>query len=281
MVRKVRGNGWRDKWFRMNDLPCRFDENVPLGWHLFEAHMGGSRKADRDLEQKTSYKDRLFQHLAKADKPENACWAAVFMYFREAVKQIVNEEVTAITFPESRNERGTYVPYDESDKSPAYSARTQGEVAEVERIGSQDDIPTEMGFLVSHEDEDEDEDEDLKRRVSGDLVTHVFQGLSSREKLIVYFLLHKVTLNRIPLDNPVVQSAAGTHRFQALYDDVKKLSAKLLTVAHSCLKTDYMRDANVNPDPYETLLLRKMLRRALMPKINAWAEAENLPQPPF
>jgi len=34
-------------------------------------------------------------------------------------------------------------------------------------------------------------------------------------------------------------------------------------------------------DPYEVLSVLQLLFKKLVPKINAWAEAENLPQPPF
>jgi hypothetical protein len=273
MVRKVRGNGWRDKWFRANEGSREMGGTVPLGWHLFEAHMGGCRKAERNSQQKTAYKDDLFQRLEKADRPEDACWASVFGYFRSAVKDIVQKEVTAITFPEARSERGRYVPYDENDKNSASSARTQGEVAELEKIAVLDDVLDGMDILeVQH-------DKDLEARLSDEFVDDAFGELSSRGKLIVYFRLHDVTLNRLPLGNPAVQRAAGTHRFQALYDDVRTLREKLFTLAKSRLKTDSMINSDIHP--YECMLLAKMLLIAMLPKINAWAEAENLPRPPF
>jgi hypothetical protein len=94
-----------------------------------------------------------------------------------------------------------------------------------------------------------------------------------------FFVWHHVGLSNIPLGNPCVQKAAGTKRFQAFYEEVERLAHKLTILARSRLRTGSMGDADV--DPYECLLLVKMLLRALMPKINAWAEAENFPQPLF
>ena len=270
MVKKARGNGWRDKWFRTNDGPREVGPEVPLGWHLFEAHMTGCRKAERNSEQRTSYKDHLFEHLAKADQPERACWSAVFMYFREAVKEIVNKEVTAITFPEKSMERGRYVPYEENSGS---APQTQIEIAEIEGIAAQDGILWGMGVIEEHSDED------LRKFLSDDLLKYALGELNSREKLMIYFLQHEVTLNRIPFDNAAVQSAAGTKRFQVLYDDVKKLSEKLFQFSKSLLTTDKMIDSDV--DTYECRLLVAMLLKVLLPEINKWAVAENLPQPPF
>jgi len=230
------------------------------------------RKVEADQGQSTSYKDWMFQRLAEAENPHNACWRAVETRLLSALKEIVRDEVTAVTFPDSAEKRGAYVPYDKGVFESSETVKTQSEQAETEKNWGADEILGGIALQLGG-------DEDLERLLSDNLVDYAFAELEPRQKLILFFRQHEVRLNRIPFDNSTVREVAGTGRFQALYDEVDRIRDVLLNLAKSFLKTSTMSDADV--DPYETMLLVKMLLKALMPKINDWAQAENLPHPPF
>lgn len=265
MVVKLRANGWTDKWFHANQSADGAGGRVPLAWHVFESYMTSRHRLKADQAQGTVYKDWMFQILAAADDPAKACWRAVSTRLLSALKEIVRTEVTAVTFPDDHKNKGTYEPID--GVAPAEG-----------HLDEDADLPGSdlLGSVTAGETAGE---EDLVRLVSDSFADYVLGDLDPRQKLILYFRAHEVSFNRIPFALPAVRRLADTARFQTLYASVKPLQDKLAGFAAARLQTEAMTPADV--DPYEVLSVLQLLFKKLVPKINAWAEAENLPQPPF
>jgi hypothetical protein len=259
LTKEVRKNGWTDKWFKSNQIKDYEPEGVPVAWHMFEAYMTKRRAVVAGQGQGTVYKDWMFELLAHAECPEKACWNLVRTRFLSALKEIVNTEITVVTFPDKHTDRGSYVSYDEPVSEEGHACKGES-------------LP-DLGSVEPYNDVD------LERLVSADSVQYAFKGLDDRQRTLLFFRLCGITLNRIPFDNDVACRLLRTRRFQGLYEVEREVRASLLEVAKSLLKTGTTKDSDI--EPFEIMLLAKMLLMALTPKIREWAIAENLPQPSF
>jgi hypothetical protein len=204
----------------------------------------------------------MFQSLAVARNPAALLWSYGHKAFHSALREIVSKETWSnFGSKKAREVHGlTVVHASPDDDGP----------------GEQRSGVKKGGWLW---EPPLDDAPDIAALLNDDFLEYAFGEISGRQRVMCFFLWHDVGLSAIPLDHSSVRKAAGTKRFKAFYEEAEPLSHRLTILAKSRLKTGSMSDADV--DPHEALLLVRMLLRALMPKINAWAEAENLPQPPF
>jgi hypothetical protein len=257
-------NGWGAWWIRVNEPApgSNAGPRVPIVWAVFESHMTSSGKVQRGESQSVCYKDQMFQSLAVARNPTALLWSYGHKAFHSALREIVNKETwSSFGKKEVRDEHGGAVIHADPDDSGANQAQT---------------LATPGGWLW---EPPLDDAPDIAARLTDDFLEYAYGELSDRQKVMCFYVSIGVGFSVIPLDDPAVQRAAGTRRFQALYEEAEPFSERLITLAKSRLKTDAMGDADV--DPYDAMLLVRMLLRALIPKIKEWAEAENFPQPPF